>query len=520
MLEQAMLPIVSPIHHNNWFGTTAWETVVKNKHLFFNIMQTIQPGTMVKGHSAYLREFEQTMFSFGISTIFIYRDLRDVVVSTANHFMKATPDGDLKHPRSEVYKKLDTFEDVMIAVIEGIDEEPGLFERWHCYTGWLNCKWVFKVRFEDLRYKSLQTCHRILEYCLGAVALEYGLQSMPTEKRMARDMVKAMENRKASKTFQKGKRNAWRKAFTPKVKDCFKAHDEGSYAHLTQIKRQWEENNDNSTTTTEPIMIEYGRRATGVIDAMTHMEFAPRIETRYFDACGDHIDGKRNTMMLDKFILELTSTTLADGTSLTTDTDVRLYPRGRAHALELQIYYPNTKSWREFTNEPWQNIVITGSWGYRLYYNSDGWLSTGDTVQDAGGINETVTEVTVTDADGADYYSDTPRFDEGMMIKIDSEFMAVTSVDTATQKLTVIRGIRGSTAAVHANAAAITRWYPQPEIVRATQLIAMYNYARRGKTTAATFDGVTTTTNVEIPNEAVDIIEQYVSLHQMLSVVR
>jgi hypothetical protein len=216
-----------PIAHNNWFGTTAWETVVKNKHLFFNIMQCIQPGTMVKGHAAYLPEFEQTMYSLGISTIFIYRDLRDVVVSTANHFRKAQPDGALRHPRAEVYQEMDTFEDVMLAVIEGVADEPGLFDRWNCYAGWLKSQWVLKLRFEDLRYKSLQTCHRILEYCLGAVALEHGLMPVKTEKKMARDMQKRMENRKASKTFQKGRRGAWRKRFTPRVSDCFKAHDNG-----------------------------------------------------------------------------------------------------------------------------------------------------------------------------------------------------------------------------------------------------------------------------------------------------
>jgi hypothetical protein len=228
MLEQALLPVARPIARNNWFGTTAWETRVKNKHLFFDIMQTIQPGTMVKGHSAYLQEFEQSMYSLGISNIFIYRDLRDVVVSSAYHFLNASEDGDLKHPRAHIYKKLDTFEDVMIATIEGIDGEPGLFERWDCYTGWLKCGWICKVSFEDLRYRSLLTCHRILEYLISAVAKEHGMQAEPTPKRAAQPMVMAMQDgRKHSTTYRKGKRGQWRREFTDKVKDCFKAHDSG-----------------------------------------------------------------------------------------------------------------------------------------------------------------------------------------------------------------------------------------------------------------------------------------------------
>ena len=284
-----------------------------------------------------------------------------------------------------------------------------------------------------------------------------------------------------------------------------------SYVTLTELKRQWETQNPANATLSNPVMMEYARRASAKVDHITGMEFAPRIETRYYDTFGLHIDTSRNTIMLDKPIVELTTTVLADSTSLTTDTDVRLYPRGATPAIELQIYYPNTNYWTQYTNDPQQSIAITGVWCWRDRYATDGWKLSGDSVQDAGGINAAVTTVTVTDADGTNWIGDTPRFDLGQLLKVESEYMTVTAVNTTTQALTVVRGVRGSTAAIHAKDVAISVFTPNPDIVRATQLIAFYDYARRGTITQATFDGLAVTQGLEVPGEVNDILNRYKS---------
>ena len=128
------------------------------------------------------------------------------------------------------------------------------------------------------------------------------------------------------------------------------------------------------------------------------------------------------------------------------------------------------------------------------------------------GINATVTTITVTDADGVNYLNDTPRFDIGQMIKIGTEYMAIVAVNTSTQALTVIRGIRGSTAAIHANSAAISVFIPEPDITRATTLIAFFDYARRGEKTRATFDGVTVISGMEVPTEVAEILSRFTLL--------
>jgi hypothetical protein len=100
------------------------------------------------------------------------------------------------------------------------------------------------------------------------------------------------------------------------------------------------------------------------------------------------------------------------------------------------------------------------------------------------------------------------------MIKIDSEYMAITDTDTTStpNTITVIRAIRGSTAATHAVSTAISVFIPEPAIKRATQLLAFFDWARRGEKTRATFDGVSVVAGIEVPDEVAQILSRYTLL--------
>lgn len=122
---------------------------------------------------------------------------------------------------------------------------------------------------------------------------------------------------------------------------------------------------------------------------------------------------------------------------------------------------------------------VTGQWGYHSYY-TDAWQDSGDSVQDGAGINATVTTITVTDADGADWRGLTPRFSAGQLIRIGTEYIRIDDTDTAAETLTVRRGVNGTTMAAHANAAQIDTYYPDERVVRITARQAGLLYARRG----------------------------------------
>lgn len=127
--------------------------------------------------------------------------------------------------------------------------------------------------------------------------------------------------------------------------------------------------------------------------------------------------------------------------------------------------YPNITPIAELTFNPntsldsisWDDTVtITGTWGYHNSV-SDMWKDSGDSVQDSGGINATVTTITVTDASVFETYQ---------LIRIEDEYLFITSLNTTTNILTVERGKNGSTAAIHANATQIDTFVPMPAIAK------------------------------------------------------
>ena len=69
-----------------------------------------------------------------------------------------------------------------------------------------------------------------------------------------------------------------------------------------------------------------------------------------------------------------------------------------------------------------------------------------DTMNESASITSTVTTITVTDAS---------IYEPGDIIMVDSEYLWVSSAATATEVLTVTRGVGGSTAATHASTSAV-----------------------------------------------------------------
>jgi hypothetical protein len=216
------------------------------------------------------------------------------------------------------------------------------------------------------------------------------------------------------------------------------------------------------------------------IDTVTRATFIPVTTTRYFDAAlNDKIDPVRNVLRLDYPLASLTSVTLADDTSLTVDTQVRNEKRGQTPIFRLQIL-GDVAYWTDYTSEWRQEIEITGVWCWRDDYSNQGWVSTGDTVQDDP-LSSSSTTLTVGNADGNDAYGLTPRFDVGQLLQIESEWVIVTAVSYSDETVTILRGQRGSTAASHAQETAISRFAVQPEVVSAASEIIAFEINRIGK---------------------------------------
>lgn len=137
------------------------------------------------------------------------------------------------------------------------------------------------------------------------------------------------------------------------------------------------------------------------------------------------------------------------GLTLAANTDYWTWPEtGPIRALELNGESPNLTAWAPGR----RRVQIAGLWGYS-YELEDTTLTVNEAGGDGSALDTSETAITVSASAAA-------LLDAGETIVIDSEQMYVTAVSTVT--LTVVRAINGTTAATHANAAAVyRRRYPR-----------------------------------------------------------
>jgi hypothetical protein len=213
--------------------------------------------------------------------------------------------------------------------------------------------------------------------------------------------------------------------------------------------------------------------------------FMPYVETHYFAAKdNDQIMQYSNQLRLDAPLMELTSVTLGNNVQPTVGTDVVGSPRQVTPITKLQLL-GFTNYWNQYSTQWRQAIEIAAIWGYRSRFATEGFIDSGDTIQNDPNISATATEITVADATAANALNVVPRFDVGQLIRVTTdstdEYMVITDIDYATDKLTVLRGQRGTDAAVHLKGLKIYVFQPEPDIVQACAKAVDFEYSNIGK---------------------------------------
>jgi hypothetical protein len=100
-----------------------------------------------------------------------------------------------------------------------------------------------------------------------------------------------------------------------------------------------------------------------------------------------------------------------------------------------------------WVDTPLNAAQVGGVWGYHDRW-SQAWRDSADTVQDDP-LSAGATTISVSDADGGTPDGIAPRFQVGQLIRLGDEYAMVTGVDSATDTLTVRRGVNGTAAASH-----------------------------------------------------------------------
>jgi len=282
------------------------------------------------------------------------------------------------------------------------------------------------------------------------------------------------------------------------------------YATIDDARRELSSADTSADATEDAKLYGYLRDTSRRVDNFTGEFFEPVKETMYCAIRDDRINSGLRTFQLDQFAAVVNSVTVY-GTSLTVGTNVRGYPNGMTPFEHLQLI-STSGSWQNTyvnaTGDPL--VVVNADWLYHNTY-ADAW-QTEDSVQDAGGINASVTAVTVVDADGTNWRLATPRFSAGQLIRINDEWLRVTAVATDTNILTVQRGVNGSTAAAHANGDDIDIWYPIDDLRQGVARQAALMYKRRGAFEATNQFGVGLGFVADIGADLLGILNDYRNL--------
>ncbi len=193
------------------------------------------------------------------------------------------------------------------------------------------------------------------------------------------------------------------------------------------------------------------RTASAQIDLHTGRRFAPYYAMFNFDY--------RRALWLTfngRTLLELIEVINGDGTVIPLDAVTQL--GDPPYALEVD----GETAIFTFIRQRAHAISIRALWGYHPDY-ANAWRGSGATLTSSLDASSTTLAASTS---GSDARGNSPRFQVGQLIKIDSEFLHVIEVNTNSLK--VIRAANGTTAAAHSSGSAVAIYTPPPDVTEIT----------------------------------------------------
>jgi hypothetical protein len=255
----------------------------------------------------------------------------------------------------------------------------------------------------------------------------------------------------------------------------------GEYSTVTTVRNSYL---DATGTSDDSLILEMIRQASRELEDITNRHYVPVIATNYFDA---PLISWNKDILLDDDLLELTTLTNGDGSNIPV-TEHKLYPLN-FYPKQIIKLVKTLVQWQLPSNgDAMAGISVLGVWGYQPHYDQ-AWTVTSATL--SAGITDAATSATVT----------TGKIVSGDLVKIDSEYIYVSAVTTgASDTLTIVRGVNGSTAAAHLIAAPLYRWDCGYNVKGLITRAAAGYYKVRGNpmSDAITVDGMNFTTPKDV----------------------
>lgn len=248
------------------------------------------------------------------------------------------------------------------------------------------------------------------------------------------------------------------------------------YATPTEIKAAMPDGIRSTTTTYDNLILELSKRISRLIDGHCGRVFFPKSDTRYFDG-----DGSTEQWIDDCLEITTLSYSKDDGVNYSAYTSADYYATVAGDHARMESYTKLVAnvSWTAAIScfpRGQRSIKLVGIFGYAADRDQV-WEDSQDEVE-SNPLAAGDTSCTVNDADGADLWDVTPRFQVGQLVKIEDEVCEVTGVNTGTNALTLVRGRNGTTAAAHVQNTDITIWRACEQVKQANIIQAIRQMER------------------------------------------
>lgn len=269
-----------------------------------------------------------------------------------------------------------------------------------------------------------------------------------------------------------------------------------SYEDLDEY--QTLEVDDGGTTSDVRLLRGFCTAASRMWDGSTRRTFYPRIETRYYDHPAD-----ATRLKVDDDLLEVVTFTTQNGNEEVSSDDYYLMCGTSYNLMPYNRLVMKTDGDMPvllYSDRVQRANAMTGIWGYHEDW-ADAWQNSNDTVADDP-LTAATTTLTVAGVEGKDIYGMVPRFKVQMLLKIEDEYLYVTSKNTAANTLTVRRGVNGTTAAAHDAASAICIYQPMEDVAHAAKRLAAWLYAQRSTPFSEQMSSVEIGGTIIIPKSA------------------
>lgn len=190
-------------------------------------------------------------------------------------------------------------------------------------------------------------------------------------------------------------------------------------------------------------------------------------------------DASNGILRLKDDLLVALSVTNGDGTAVAAG-DFWYEPAATTPHFALRMKESASQAWVPGSNNNTrQCIPVDGLWGYHTNYEQ-AWADSLDTVED-NPLGASTTVITVNDADGLPEDSDELRFQVGQLLRLGTasafELVALRVVTLGTpDRLTVKRGVNGTTAAAWPQDTPISIWRPELSVARGLMRLSTWLY--------------------------------------------